>query len=248
MRKLAKDRPVVFSIGVFVLGSALALPFVIAFKVLGLELEPLRLIIPIAESIFAVGVLYYLGWLKLAGFGTGIRDIHVLWYPVALAFVPVVMFGTIELSSSIIIFYGPALLFTGISEEALSRGIIVRVLLPKGPWIALVFSGVLFSAGHFTNLFFEEFTAIEMAEKLLITFSFALLYGAVYLRIQNIWPLIILHTIHDFSFLTSGTAGPYTVQPFPLGAHVTLAFLSIVYAVFIARKIDAAALTDARRS
>ncbi|MCK5444611.1 MAG: CPBP family intramembrane metalloprotease [Rhodospirillaceae bacterium] len=248
MRKFADNRPVVFSIGIFVLSAAVALPFVLVFKVLGLELEPLRLIIPIADSIFAIGVLYYLGWLKLTGFSLAIRDIHVLWYPVALAFVPVFMFGTIELSSDIIVFYGLALLFTGVSEEALSRGIILRAMLQKGPWTALIFMSVLFSVGHFSNLFFEDFTGLEMAEKLLNTFGFSILYGAVFLRTFNIWPLIILHSIHDFSFLTSGTAGPYTVEPFPLGVSIAIAIVSIAYGVFIARKIDTAALLEMPRS
>lgn len=238
MKSFANSRPYLFTIVIFVLETIVALPFVAAFKVLDQELEPLRLIIPVAQSVFVIWVLYALGWLKAAGFGGRIKDIHVLWFPLVLAFVPVLMFGTIEITSGYIVFYTLALVFTGISEEGLARGIFMKALLPKGPWVALLVMAGLFSIGHFTNLFFEDFTALEMAEKLLITFSFALLYGAVFLRTLNIWPLIVLHTVHDFSYLTSGAAGPFTVTPFPPAIHAGLAALSILYALFIMKRVD----------
>jgi membrane protease YdiL (CAAX protease family) len=37
----------------------------------------------------------------------------------------------------------------------------------------------------------------KMLEVLFLTFSFALLYGALMIRTVNIWPLIALHTIDD---------------------------------------------------
>ena len=235
MRHFATKRPYLFSLGIFVITNIVALPFVLAFKVLNYDLETLRLLIPAAQSAVVIGVLHYLGWLRTAGFGGQIRDIHVLWFPLVLAFIPVLLFGTVAISAGNLLFYTLALLFTGISEEGLNRGIILNAVLSKGPWVALLFMALLFSVGHFTNLFFEDFSAFEMAEKLLITFGFAILYGAVYLRIRNIWPLIVLHILHDYAYLTSGTAGPYTAEPFPLEIHLILAILSILYAIFLMR-------------
>lgn len=99
MRSFAESRPYLFSFMIFILETIMAVPFVVVFKVLGLELEPLRLIILIIQSIFVVWVLYHLGWLKDAGFGGRIKDIHTLWFPLVLAFVPVLMFGTIEIAA-----------------------------------------------------------------------------------------------------------------------------------------------------
>jgi membrane protease YdiL (CAAX protease family) len=237
IKKFAESSPYLFSLAISILVSLIAAPFVIVVKVIDLELEPLRLIIPIAQSAFVVWFQYVLGWLKATGFGGRIKDIHVLWFPLMLAFVPVVMFGTIEIAPANVAFYALALVFTGISEEGLSRGIILKALVAKGPWSAILFMSALFSVGHFTNLFFENFSLLEMVGKLLVTFSFALLYGAVFLRTLNIWPLIVLHAVHDFSFLTSGTAGPYTIAPFPLAIHAGLAVFSILYVVFIMRKV-----------
>jgi len=238
MKSFIKKHPYWFSIIIFIVHSLLPIPIVIAFKLLSLNIEPLRLIIPIFDSIFVVVLLYYLGWLKIAGFGNKILDMQVLWFPLTLAFVPVVLFGTIEIAANLILFYLLALLFTGISEEGFSRGILINVLLPKGKWIALLFSASLFGAGHLSNLFFEDFTAIQMIEKLWLTISFAILYGALYLRIRNIWPLIIIHMIWDFSFLISGTAGPFTVTPFPTNIHMIIGALSITYAIYILRKVS----------
>lgn len=237
MQDFIRKQPYLFAFGIFVADNLLAFPFVIAFNILGLELEPLRLIIPIVQSVFAVSVLYYLGWLRAAGFRKQIKNVYVLWFPLALAFVPVFMFGTIELSSYSILFFGFALIFTGISEEGIGRGIMLKALLPRGKWQAVLFMAFLFSAGHLTNLIFEDFTALDMIVKLLFTFSFGFLYGTVFLLTFNIWPLIVLHTVHDFSFLTSGTAGPYTTEPFPDAAHLALAALSIIFAVFMMRSV-----------
>ena len=245
MNKFADNHPIIFSIGIFAADSVvIPIPFVIAFKLLKLEIEPLRLIIPLVQSIFIIGVLYYLGWLRAAGFGKRIKDIQILWFPLVLAAVPLVMFGTIELAANIILFYGAALLFTGISEEGVARGVILKAMLPKGVWAALLFMSLLFSAGHLSNLFFEDFTAIDMAMKLLVTFSFALLYGAVFLRTLNIWPLIILHTVHDISFLISGSAGPYTVYNFTAMPQVVMAVFSILYAIYITKNVDHKAVMD----
>lgn len=239
LRNFAASSPYLFSLAIFVLESIVAAPFVILFNVLNLDLEPLRLIIPITQTALVIWILHALGWLKAAGFGGKIKNIHILWFPLVLAFVPVLLFGTIEIAGNAILFYFFALVFTGISEEGLARGILLKALLVKGPWVAMLFMALLFSIGHLSNLFFESFSAIEMVEKLLTTFSFAILYGAVFLRTLNIWPLIVLHAVHDFSYLTSGTAGPYTIEPFPSEIHLILAVSSILYAVFIMRKVDA---------
>lgn len=244
MKRFAANHPILFSIVIFVFDSIIPVPFVITFKVLKFEIIPLRLIIPLVQSIVIIGIIYYLGWLNATGFGKRIREIQVLWFPLALAAAPLFIFGTIELPSRVILFYGAALLFTGISEEGVARGIILKAMLPRGVWTALLFTSVLFSAGHLSNLFFENFTFMDLAIKLLSTFSFALLYGALFLRTLNIWPLIILHTLHDISFLISGSAGPYAVYAYTALPQVVLAAISILYAIYIIRIVDHKSVMD----
>ena len=234
--------PYLFAIAVFAANALMAVPFVAVFKILKLDIEPLRLIIPVAQSVLNMAVLYYLGWFSSSGFGKKIKNFHLLWFPLLIAFVPVVLFGTVQIAPYGIAFYLLALIFTGISEESESRALILKAVLPEGVWVALLFTGLLFSLGHFSNLVFEDFTAFEMFEKLIVTFGFALLYGAVYLQTLNIWPLIVLHTIPDFAFLISGTAGPYEIEPLPTEVHIIVGILSVVYGIYLARNLKSSAV------
>jgi len=233
--RLAERRPYVFVIGLFLAETVLALPFVVAFNLLGLDREPLRLIIPIAQSAAMLWVVWLLGWLERAGFVRDTRDVHLYWYPVLLAIVPVLAYGTVEVPAGPLAFYTAALLFTGISEETLARGLFLPALLPRGKWTAVFFAAAFFSIGHFTNLFFEDFGALEMAEVLMATFGFAVLYGALFIRTGNIWPLIVLHMLHDYFFVTSGTAGPFVAEPLDPALGLGLAVLNVAYGAFILR-------------
>lgn len=238
IRSFAEKRPVIFVLALFVVHTTIAFPFVILFKVAGWGIVPLRLIIPIIDSAFMIWLIWYLGWFRRAGFATSARDIHLYWFPVVLAFAPVLLRGTVEIPAISVAFYSAALIFTGFSEEAFARGITLNALRSKGKWFALLFAAGLFSIGHFTNLFFEDFGPAEMSEKLLSTFSFAILYGAIFIRTGNIWPLIVLHTIHDYSFLTSGTAGPFTTEPISMEIRIGLAAVSLAYGFLVASSAD----------
>lgn len=233
LRAIADQRPYLFVPGLFLAENLLAFPFVALFRALDLDIEPLRLIIPTAQSLFMIWVVWKLGWFSRAGFTLKVKDIHLYWYPVLLALVPVLVYGTIEIPSGPIAFYAAALLFTGISEETLARGVMLPALLKKGTWIAILFAASLFSIGHLTNLFFSSPSALEMAEVLLATFGFAVLYGALFIRTGNILPLILLHMLHDYFLLTSGTAGPFVVEPLSPILGIGLSALNIVYGAVI---------------
>ena len=131
IRNLANDRPFIFVVALFAVNLAIALPFVVVFGIAGFDIAPLRLIIPIADSAFAVWVVWYLGWFRRAGFTFQVNDIHIYWYPAVLAFVPVLVYGTVQIPPGPVLFYTAALLFTGISEETLARGIMLPALLSR---------------------------------------------------------------------------------------------------------------------
>jgi membrane protease YdiL (CAAX protease family) len=241
MKRWVEERPFLFGVGLAVVQFLLPIPLVVLFRVTGLAAEPLRLIIPIAESALALGVIWYLGWFRATGFIGRIENVGVYWYPIILAFVPVLLRGTVAIPVDAFVFFSLAILFTGISEEGLARGLVLRAALPQGKWVAVLFAAGIFSIGHLTNLFFEDFTAIQMGAVLLNTFAFGLLYGAVLLRTFNILPLMILHTIHDLMFVTSGTAGPFTTEPLPPAIRVALDLATIAYSLYVVSRVDTAA-------
>lgn len=233
LRDFAEARPLLFVIALAVLQPLIALPFVVAFRVAGLDIVGLRLLIPLIQSVFILWLIYALGWREKSGLTGPVRNVHLYWYPVLIAFAPVLFYGTIEISWGWIVFYSAALLFTGISEEGFARGIAIPALLRYGKWGALFLAAAIFSAGHITNIFFEDFGLIEWFDKFSATFGFAILYGAIFLRTGSLWPLIVLHAIHDYSYLTSGTAGPFMTEPIDIRLHMLLSLVNAAYGIFI---------------
>jgi len=234
--KFAEDHPYIFIAGLFIVDNALAIPFVVAVRLMGADVEPLRLVIPAVQSVFMLWVVWHLGWVAKSGFKRELKALHLYWYPVLLAMVPVLLYGSIHVPTGPLAFYTAALLFTAISEETLARGVMITALLKKGAWTAILVSAGLFSVGHLTNLVFSDPGFVKMMEVLLATFGFAVLYGAMFIRTGNILPLIVLHMLHDYFLVTSGTAGPFTVQPLSPAISIGLAVLNIGYgAILIAR-------------
>lgn len=233
LRRLAEKRPLSFVIALALAQPLIALPFVIAFRLAGQDIVILRLLIPALQSLFILWVIWLLGWQKLSGLTTTVRNVHLYLYPVIIAVLPVLLHGTIAISWGWIAFYGAALVFTGISEEGFARGIAIPALMRWGKWVAVLLAAAIFSAGHITNIFFEEFGLLEWVDKFSATFGFAVLYGALFLRTGNLWPLIALHTVHDYAYLTSGTAGPFLAEPIDLRLHLAVSMTNVAFGAYI---------------
>ena len=238
LRSFADRQPLLFVIALAILQPLIALPMVAAFRLAGQDIVALRLIIPLVQSAFILAVIWFLGWRVKAGLVNGVRNVHVLWYPVLAAFVPVIFYGTVEISWGWIVFYGAALVFTGISEEGFARGIAIPALMRYGKWAAVLIAALIFSAGHITNIFFEDFDLLGWVDKFSATFGFAVLYGAVFIRTGNLWPLVFLHTLHDYSYLTSGTAGPFLVEAFDVPLHILISAVSAAYGLYVLHRAD----------
>ncbi len=240
LERFAAARPVLFVVGLAVLQPLVALPFVVAVRLADLDAVALRLIIPAVQSAIIFLIIWWLGWQRRAGLTGRIRNLGLYWYPFAIAFAPVLIRGTIEISPGWIVFYGAALIFTGLSEEGFARGIAIPALLGLGKWAAVFLAAAIFSAGHITNVFFEDFDLLGWIDKFTATFCFAVLYAAVFLRTGNLWPLVALHALHDYAYLTSGAAGPFLTEPIGVGAHVALSVLNAAYGVYLLIGFDVA--------
>lgn len=233
LRKWTEERPLLFVIGLAILQPLIAIPFVVAAHVTGLGIEPLRLLIPTVQSVFILWLIWYLAWKEKAGLTGTVRNIHLLWYPTLAAFVPVFLYGIVEIAWGPLVFYSAALVATGLSEEGFARGIAIPVLMRYGKWGAVLIAAAIFSAGHVTNAFFEDFDLLGWIDKFSATFGFAVLYGAVFLRTGNLWPLIVLHAVHDYSYLTSGTAGPFLAEPLDIRIHLAISALNAAVGFYL---------------
>ncbi len=233
LRAFAVSYPLIFVIALAVLQPVLAVPFVAVTRILGLELTPLRLIIPTAQSLFILWFIWAMGWWRMSGLTGPVRNVHLLIYPSMVLFVPAVLYGSVEIAAGWVLFYFLALIATGVSEEGFARGIAVPVLMKYGKWGAVLIAAAIFSAGHLTNAAFEEFSPIEWIDKFAATFGFAVLFGALFLRTGSLLPLIFLHILWDYIYLTSGTAGPFVAEAIDIRIHLALAVINVIVGLYL---------------
>ncbi|MCY1125742.1 CPBP family intramembrane metalloprotease [Frigidibacter sp. RF13] len=223
IRRLAERHPFWFVVALAVFQPVLAIPFIAIVKLTGSSITPLQLIIPTVQSVVILWFIRVMGWWQTAGLTGQIRNAHLLIYPALVHFVPALLYGTVAISAGWTLFYFLALLATGISEEGFARGVAVPVLLAFGKWAAVLVAAAIFSAGHLTNALFEDFSALQWLDKFATTFGFAVLYGALFLRTGSLLPLIFLHTVEDYIYVTSGTAGPFVAEALDIRIHLLIA-------------------------
>ena len=152
-------------------------------------------------------------------------------------FFPLVLFGTIDMAPQRVNLLLVAVLLTGISEEAVFRGLFVRAFLPNGKWQAFLIPSVLFGTAHVVQSLGGLMTLEDNLLQITDALIFGILYGAVRLRINNIWPLIILHALGDLFYVTSGLLdGVYQMSDVPLSANLVVWVVSIIAAVYLMNK------------
>jgi membrane protease YdiL (CAAX protease family) len=117
-------------------------------------------------------------------------------------------FGTVALESSLVIRLMVAFFLTGLGEEALSRGLLLRALLPRGKWQAALIPSVLFGVSHITQFVFLGMPLGDNLIQIADSALFGFLYAGLRLRVNNLWPLIVLHMLQN---TFSGLAGVFGV-------------------------------------
>ena len=121
------------------------------------------------------------------------RNLHLLILPTVLTFIPLLAgFRPVDALATLIVGYA----LTGFMEEALWRGLVLRVLRPTGPLPAALFGSLLFGAAHLSNVLFRDSVTLVVAQAVGAT-CFGVGYAAMALRIGTIWPLMLLHTLTD---------------------------------------------------
>jgi membrane protease YdiL (CAAX protease family) len=180
---------------IFIVGSAIGLPE-----------GALELVVLLVNTAIPLILIGWLGWWQDAGFVTTTQHVPALAIPLIVALFTLAWFGTVTLESGVVVRLMVAFFLTGLSEEALSRGLLLRALLPRGRWQAVLVPSVLFGLGHAVQLF----AGMPLEDNLLPIANaalFGLLYAGLRLRVNNIWPLIVLHTLGDLFSSVSGGFG-----------------------------------------
>lgn len=155
-------------------------------------------------------------------------------------------------------------LLVGAAEESVCRGIVTDVLIEKlgkskgGIWLAAVISGLFFGIFHITNLFSQSLS--ETFIQVIGTSLTGIFLSAIYIRHRNIYTVMLLHALFDFT-LMSGDGffkGKYILTPavatenynfwFELGAAVAVQGVFVIIAFFILRPKIAGRLAESNRN
>jgi uncharacterized protein len=192
-----------------------------------------------AQTGLLILVLSGLGWWQEAGYNR-IREWHnlnLLWLPALVILVPPFLLGIHPMQPGTLLYLLAGYLLTGITEEGIFRGLILRVLKPIGPTRAVIISAVLFGLSHLVNLLTRSNPLIVVAQ-CIGAFCDGAAFAAIRLKTNTLWPLILLHMLHDLLLkFTRLPAIPLDV------AQVTIL---MIYGFYILQNTKAAPMTAAR--
>lgn len=145
--------------------------------------------------------IFLLGWWSRVGLTRGIngQGVVICLIPLLLL-VGIPLLGVLgfigQASESILVTAIALSLLTGFAEEGMFRGLIVRALLPAGIWPAVLVSALCFTAIHLTNLI-NGLSLGYVAGQLILAFGSGVLFAAIRLRTNSLWPSLLLHAGHD---------------------------------------------------
>jgi membrane protease YdiL (CAAX protease family) len=120
--------------------------------------------------------------------------------------------GGLSGSATVLISSAVTMLTVGLAEETVSRGLVQRLLQPRGPAVAAVWVGVLFGLGHLLSGLWFERPLDDVAFQVGNTAAYGFCLAAVRWHVGTLWPLVVLHALVDVTSINSPGALPFAVQ------------------------------------
>ena len=133
-------------------------------------------------------------------------------------------------------------------EEAVFRGVVLRLLLRRGVAVAVVGSSAVFSLMHLVNLAGGGHP-VEVGAQVLMTFGMGVGFAAVALVTGTIWPLVVAHVVLDYANAVQAAAAAasgagLTDELVTGGINVVLGALWAAYGVWLLRRRSAPRAAD----
>lgn len=128
-------------------------------------------------------------------------------------------------------------LLIGICEEFLCRGWLLNEFLErygdtkKGVWYSIIISGIIFGLLHISNIFSMGQAVSTTITQVISATATGILYGLIYYKTKNIWSVIILHGLWDFS-LFLGDVAPITEAEEIISGFSVIGVLFTILIVF----------------
>jgi len=248
LKNFITNQPVWFAIAISVFDLLLGFAIFMVGSLIGLPEELLEVVILLTITALPLVIIGWLGWWQEAGFASTIQNAGALAVPLIVHLLTLIWFGIIDMEGRQIATLIVAYFLTALGEEALSRGLLFRALLPRGKWQAVLIPSILFGLGHVTKLI----QGMPLSDNMLQMVNSALtgfLLASVRLRVNNIWPLIILHMLGDlFSSLTGifGVPGALGLAGIPMTRWLIRWALLIIPGIYFVTRTPTAVTIDSQ--
>lgn len=150
------------------------------------------------------------------------RELGLLILPALILVVIPLLDGIKPVDGAQVGYLAIGYLLTGVREESLYRGVLLRIVGPIGQRKAVLFTAVIFGLAHLSNLFVRSNPALVFAQ-VIGAFCFGVAFGALRLRTNTLWPLIVLHMLHDLLLQLSA----FPALPLNVAQDVILLFFGL---------------------
>ncbi|MEZ4659188.1 MAG: CPBP family intramembrane glutamic endopeptidase [Caldilineaceae bacterium] len=239
MKAFMEKHPFWFALGftVIVLQLLGLIVVVVGARVLGFPMLPMRVMAALVTTIVPLVYIWRVGWWQDVGFVSTTQNVYALTLPLVLIFFPMVFFGSAGTPTQELNIFLVAVFLTGLSEEAIFRDLFIRAFLPQGKWRAVLLSSLLFGGAHIVQSFGVGMTMQDNVVQMANAFLGGILMTSVRLRVNNLWPLIIIHTLEDYFWIIAGfTTGVHDLSEISLSLYVIKWALEIITAVYLMRQ------------
>ncbi|MDF2626948.1 MAG: Abortive infection protein [Symbiobacteriaceae bacterium] len=216
-------RPVVSALFVLIAFLIVSFLFGIGAEALLPQYQP-EFVAVIGLTVVVLGALAALRWWRETGFNAPARwrDAHLLLVPAIIVAVLPFLRGFKGQNTGMFVYLLAAYALTGIMEEGLFRGIVMRILRPTGVARSVWISALLFSFAHVGNMLYRN--PVIVLSQMVGAFVFGIGAAAIRLRTNTIWFMVVLHAVHDLALQYSN----FPLIPLDV-AQVTLLMLYGLY-------------------
>lgn len=207
--RLFQQRPVVAALGIWIIDLLINNSVALWAQAALPSFQPdfLALCIVAALTAVAIGAL---NWWRVIGFNRPRewRHLRVLILPAIAVFGFPFVAGARLLDPGTTLYYLVAYVMVAFHEEAIHRGIMLKVLRPLGVGRAVLLGSLLFGAAHLTNVLVRSNPAIVVAQAF-GAFTQGIGFSMIRFRTNTLWGLLGLHFVEDLLL-------HYTTLPVPL--------------------------------